>query len=323
MASQAMRLDPNDHYARDNLASAYMGLNRFDEARSIAEQAEAQKLGGIGTQFALADLAFIRGDWPAYDHEIDLARGTPNEPYMLFWKASGQDGLGKVKASRQTWQQARSELLSAGARDFAGILFGIEALNEALLGYTADARQESSQATELSKDQGVRGLAATALAVSGDVARSSSLIADLSREFPDNQFLRLTVFPMAQAAQDLQKNQPTDAITALETVRPYELGGGRNAVGYTPNFLRGSAYLKLRDGVKAAAEFQRILDHRGVGAGDPAYPLARLNLALAYVLQGNSAKARTAYQDFFAMWKDADPDVPVLIAAKAEYEKLK
>ena len=121
----------------------------------------------------------------------------------------------------------------------------------------------------------------------------------------------------------MQKNKPEDALTALEALRPYELGTGPHAVGFDANFLRGQAYLKVHDGVKAAAEFQRILDHQGTNAWDPELPLARLNLARAYVVQRDTAKARTAYQDFFAAWKDADPDLPVLLQARAEYEKLK
>ena len=127
---------------------------------------------------------------------------------------------------------------------------------------------------------------------------------------------------MAQAEENLQKNKPAEAIAALEAVRPYELGVGPHGAGYGPIYLRGLAYLKLRDGAKAAAEFQRILDHHGVQPTDPQYTLARLNLARAFALQGDKMKARTAYQDFFALWKDADPDVPVLVDAHSEYSKL-
>jgi serine/threonine protein kinase/tetratricopeptide (TPR) repeat protein len=323
MASEALRLDPKDRFALANLASAYLGLNRFDEARSIAEQATAQKLDSIGVHLVLTDLASIRGDRAAYDHEIELARGTPDEPFLLFWEANGQATLGKVKASRQTWQQVRSELLANGGKDFAGSLLGFESYSDVLFGYPADAKRKAAQAIDLSTDSGVRAYAALIFAGVGEVTKSASLLADLARESPDNQFLRLVLAPMVQAEQDLQKNQPADAVTALETTRPYEFGAGPHSVGYVPVYLRGVAYLKLKDGVKAAAEFQRILDHHGVSAFDPEYPLARLNLARAYLLQGDTAKAKTAYQDFFAMWKDADPDVPVLVAAKAEYERLK
>lgn len=149
------------------------------------------------------------------------------------------------------------------------------------------------------------------------------MLAGISRDYPDNQYLKTMGLPLAHAAVQLQKNQFAEAIATLETVRPYEFGNGLHAAGATPVFFRGLTYLKMRDGVKAAAEFQRVLDHRGATGFDISYPLSRLNLARAYALQGNVANARTAYQDFFAMWKDADPDIPVLQQAHAEYDKLK
>jgi len=133
----------------------------------------------------------------------------------------------------------------------------------------------------------------------------------------------LVAAPLIRAVQQMQKNQLADAINTLETLRPYELGTGPRGAGVFPIALRGMTYLKMRDGQKAAAEFQRILDHRGAAGFALEYPLARLNLARAYVVEGDNAKARTAYQDFFAAWKDADEDIPVLKTAKAEYEKLR
>ena len=323
MASQSLRIDPKDAYAYANLSFAYEALNRFDEARSIAEQAVALKLDGPAVHGTLADLAYMRGDWAAYDRYVDLSRGTANEPFALFFKALGQDGLGKVGAGRQTWQQAQSELLTAGIKDFAGALFAIEAYDDNLLGYQADARHKIAQGLELSKNPDVRSFAAFSLASTGDVAKSASLLSDLNREFPDNFYIHSILTPMVQAQQYLQQNQPAQTVTALEPVRPYELGVGPHGTGFAVNYLRGLAYLKLGDGVKAGAEFQRILDHRGVAATDVRYSLSHLYLGRAYALQGDRAKARTAYQDFFAAWKDADPDVPILKTAKAEYEKLK
>ncbi len=322
LASAAMQLDPKDGYAYANLCGAYEGLNRFDEARSIGEQGLAQKLGGIGVRIVLADIAYIRGDWPAYDHIIDLSRGTPDEAFTLFFKASGQDALGKVQAGRLIWQQSRAEMLSAGIKDFAAALFDVEASDDNLLGYPADAKRKAGQALELSNASEVRAFAAVIFAMTGETSKSDALVAGLRRDFPENRYLQLIMFPMIEAWKDLLKNQPSDTIAALEPVRPYELGVGAHGTGFAPNYLRGLAYLKLHDGAKAAAEFQRILDHQGVGATDPAYALARLNLARAYLLQGDNAKARTAYQDFLAKWKDTDPDVPVLKEAKAEYAKL-
>ena len=323
-ASQAMRIDPKDPFAYANLASAYLALNRFDEARGIAEQAEAQHMGGGGggSRGVLTDLAYIRGDWASYDRLIGLSRGTPSEGFVLFFKAAGQDALGKVQAGRQTWEQTRSLLLNAGVKDFAAAMFDIEASDNALLGYPADARHKASQALELSNNPDIRGYAAVALASAGDEAKSSSIVADLGREFPDNHFLHAVLFPIVRAQQYLLKNQPAEAVAALEPVRRYELGVGPHGTGYWPNHLRGMAYLKLHDGEKAAIEFRRILEHQGVEATNPMFALAHLSLGRAYALQGDKAKARTAYQDFFTKWKDADPDVPILKESKAEYAKL-
>jgi len=126
-----------------------------------------------------------------------------------------------------------------------------------------------------------------------------------------------------KAIEQTQKDRSANALTLLEALRPYEMGVGPHSLGVTPAFLRGMAYLKLRDGVKAATEFQLVLSHRGVAGFAPEYPLSQLNLGRAYVMQGDTARARTAYQDFFALWKDADSDIPLLKTARAEYEKLK
>jgi serine/threonine protein kinase/tetratricopeptide (TPR) repeat protein len=322
LASQAIRLDPKDPYAYDNLSGSYMGLNRFDEAKSVAEQAVAQKVDGLGVHMSLADIAYMRGDWATYEHELGAVRNAAGEPFMLFWKGVGQAGLGKIKLARSTLQQACSELLTSGGKDFAGGLFDIEAFYDAEFGNVDEARRGASQALEVSQSSFTRAYAAQAFAAMGDTARSASLLAGLNRDFPDNVFVRSVMTPMTQAEQYLHKNQPAEAVAILESVRPFELGVGPQGAGLYPNHLRGTAYLQLHDGIKAAAEFQHILDHRGGSVSDPLYALAHLNLGRAYVLQGDQAKARTAYQDFFAAWKDADPDLPILKDAKSEYSKL-
>ena len=322
-ASRAMQLNANDRYAYANLAAAYLALNRFDEARSVAEQAVSRKADSLVIHWTLADLAYMRGDWAAYDHEIDRGKGTPDEPFMLFWKGAGLAGRGKIKASREVLGQARTEMLGAGVKDFAALLMAFEANEDGLTGYEAEARERAGEALKLSDARDVGTFAAAVLAMNGDIARSTAIMNELSRRFPENHHLRLVDMPLVEAASALQRNKPEDAVAALEAVRPYELGSGPNGTAFNPNYFRGLAYLKLLDGTKAAAEFQRILDHRGVAVWDPEYALARLNLARAYVLQGNAGKARTAYQDFFSLWKDADPDVPILKEAKAEYEKFK
>ena len=323
MSSQALRLDPHDRYASANLAGAYEGLNRFDEAKAVAEQAVAQKTDSITTHFVLLDLAYERGDRAAYEREVEQAKDRPDGMFLIFFNAGWQSSLGKIKAAQPLWEQARQMALSVGSKDFAGNLLAVEAANDALVGYQADARQKASQALDLGKDFDTRVAAQSALALSGEQAKSEALLTSLDRDYPDNQYLKTIALPLAHATQQLQTNKLAEALVTLEAVRPYEFGTGPHAAGATPVVLRGLTYLKMRDGVKAAAEFQRVLDHRGATGFDINYPLSRLNLARAYVVQGDTAKARTAYQDFFAMWKDADPGIPVLQQAHAEYEKLK
>jgi eukaryotic-like serine/threonine-protein kinase len=323
LASQAHRINPHDAYAYDNMAGAYEALNRFDEAKSIAEQAVADKSDGTGVHFVLTDLAYMRGDRAAYEHELDLEKGTSNEPFLLLFNAGWQSAEGKVKASRELWQRIHQETMSMGAKDLAAGLLTLEAGNNALFGYPADARQKASQALELSSDPEVLTGAAAAFAAAGDLQKSAAILVGVEHNAPDNHFIQSVAIPTVQAIQQIEKNQLAEAINTLETLRPYELGTGPHGAGVGPISLRGVTYLKMHDGAKAGAEFQRILDHRGAAGFAVEYPLAHLNLARAYVLQGDNSKARTAYQDFFAAWKDADPDIPVLITAKAEYEKLK
>jgi predicted Zn-dependent protease len=157
----------------------------------------------------------------------------------------------------------------------------------------------------------------------GDTSKSSALLADLTRQYPDNRNLQTVTIPEVRALQDINKNQPAEAIAALEPIRAIELGSGPQGTGFLPNYLRGVAYLKLSDGAKAAAEFQRILNNPGVNPFDPVLTVSHVYLGRAYAMQGDTAKARTAYQDFLALWKDADQDIPLLKQAKSEYEKLK
>jgi len=250
-------------------------------------------------------------------------KGTGVEPFLLFFNACWQSSLGRVKASRDFWQRASQMAVNSGAKDFGAGLLTLEAYDDALFGLQAESRQEAARALEISNDPDTRWGAAMSFAMLGDEQKSASLLAGAQHDAPENYFIQQLVAPQIRAAQQIEKNQPAEAIELLEALRPYEFGVGPRAVGATPVFLRGMAYLKMHDGAKAAVEFQRILDHRGAVSFGVEYPLSHLNLGRAYALQGDNAKARTAYQDFFAAWKDGDPDVPILKAARSEYDKLK
>jgi eukaryotic-like serine/threonine-protein kinase len=160
------------------------------------------------------------------------------------------------------------------------------------------------------------------LAQVGDTAKAQKLAEDLVREQPADTLLNKDLVPQEQGFNFLQHNQPAQAVERLEIARPYEFGSGPYGSGYSINFIRAAAYLQSKDGTKAAAEYQKILEHRGTSPLDPFYDLSHLGLGRAYALQNDTAHAKAAYQDFFAVWKDADSDVPVLKQAKAEYTKL-
>jgi eukaryotic-like serine/threonine-protein kinase len=322
-ASEGHRVDPQDPYSYDNMASAYEALNRFDEATSIAEEAIAKKVDGSGVHFVLLDLAYYRQDRAAIQHELDAVKGASFEPFVMFFTAAWNTSLGKVQSSRQSWKQTQQTFITAGAKTLAAELMALEAYDEARLGYESEARHTASQAVGMPHDADTRSQAGLAYAAVGDAEKSASLLESAVREAPENRFIQTMLGVEARAMQQLARNRAAEAVSTLEAIRSYEFGTGPRSLGATPAFVRGSAYLKLHDGAKAAAEFQRVLDRRGAVSWGIEYPLSQLNLGRAYAMQGNAAKARSAYQDFFALWKDADADIPVLKEAKAEYDKLK
>src|SRR5262249_55420537 len=231
--------------------------------------------------------------------------------------------VGKVQSSRELWKQTQQTFIAAGAKELAAELTALEAYDEASLGYQSEARQKASEAVALSDNPDTRWEAALAYAAAGDPGKSVSLLESAMRDAPDNHFIQTMVGNEGRALAQLASNKAAEAVNTLDAIRSYEFGTGPRSLGATPVYVRGLAYLKLHDGTKAAAEFQRILDHRGATGWGIEYPLAQLNLGRAYAMQGDSSKARTAFQDFFAMWKEADADVPLLKAARGEYEKLK
>jgi hypothetical protein len=251
------------------------------------------------------------------------SKGSVFGSIMLLIKGQGEYSQGKVKSARQTFAQAVS---SASQHDLKELVAGLRATEsswEAALGNMPLARQGASAALAQSDDMESRAQTATALALTGDTSGAQKVVDGLAREFPKNTLLNDAYLPLPRALNYLQRNEPEKAIAALEVAKPYEFGSAPAGIDYWPAYLRGLALLGLKDGVKAAGEYQKILDRRGVNPTSPLYTLSRLGLARAYVIQGDTSRARTAYQDFFAAWKDADPDVPVLIQAKAEYAKLK
>jgi len=213
-----------------------------------------------------------------------------------------------------------------GEKELAAAYLGVSAMREALAGFTEPAKQHAQAALQLSNGRDAEDTIALALAFSGDISQAQKLADDLAKRFPEDTIVQLNYLPCIRAAIAIGQKNTAKAIEWLQPAAPYELGAPTNdgvfLAGY-PIFIRGLAYLAANNGNLAAPEFQKILDHRGVDVLEIIAPLSHLGIARAYALQGDTAKSKIAYQDFFAAWKDADPNVPILKQAKAEYAKLK
>ena len=322
-AAEARRLDPKDRYAYQNLASAYQYLNRYDEAKAVADEAMAQKVAPWSIHITQYGIAFLRGDETAIRHELEQAAGKPEEPILLLMEAQGDCATGKIRKAREDFARATKSAQARDYKEFAAGIPGTQAACEAEVGLMSEARQSMRAALAVANDRDSRSFAAYVSARIGDTATAEKMAGDLAKEWPLDTLQNQVNMPMTRAAINLQHNQAAQAVATLEPAKPYDLTAGPKGVGFWPLYLRGEALLHARDGAKAAEQYQRILDHRGIDPTSSLYFLARLGLGRAFFLQGDTAKARLAYQDFFAAWKDADPDVPTLKEAKAEYEKLK
>ena len=322
-AQLAMQVDPKDKFAYQNVSGVYMALGRFDEAGAVIEQAKQQKMDSASTRLVAYQLAFIRSDEGAMQREYDHAEDPGEQAFLLSFKCQAKYFQGRVREAREVCNTMAQMGDQHQLNEFVASLRTTQGAIEAEFGYPAEARRQTEAALAVPNNKFVNLGAAANFARLGDAARAQKLIADLAREYPSDTVLNKAVLPLARAMIELQLKQPSKVIDELESVRPFEISGGPTAAtDYWPMYLRGEAYLDLHDGAKAQVEYQKIADHRGLSPMSPLYSLAHLGSARAYALAGDTAKSRAAYQDFFAFWKDADPDVPVLKQAKSEYEKL-
>lgn len=320
-ATDAVRVDPQDGYAYQNQVAAYLFLNRFDEAKAVAQNAVSQKHDTVSVHLGLLALAAIQKDDAAFQAQLTWSAGKPVEPDLLGRAAAHQDSLGKLKLGTQIYQRAADLSGKYGLTELPGYCTSSEAFHAAVYGFGDAARKKASSLQHTSNPFVREGLALT-YAFIGDTTHSEEIIGQLGKEYPSDTTLQFRDIPTVKALSLLHEKKAEAAVAALEPSRKYDLGSPVTPDTYVTLYVRGLAYLELHDGAKAASEFQTILDHPGLGSFSPFLPLAQLNLARAYALQNNTDKARIAYQNFFGMWKDADPDIPVLIAAKSEYANL-
>jgi eukaryotic-like serine/threonine-protein kinase len=324
-AQASFRMDPSGlNYS--NLAGAFLSLNRFDEAAAITQEAQAKKLDSGYIRGVIYQLAFLRNDAAGMAEQAAWAVGKPGiEDYLLANEADTAAYFGQLRRAEQLSQQAQASALRVDEKETAAGYEGEAALREALFGNAAEAQKLANAALKLSNGRDVQYLAGLAFAFAGDAAKTQAILADFAKRFPEDTTVKFIYIPAIEGQLDLVRHDPAKALDVLTSAARYELGStGNGAItpALYPVFVHAGADLASKQGSEAAADYQRILDHRGVVINEAIGALAHLGLARAYVLAGDTAHARTAYQDFLALWKDADPDIPILKQAKTEYAKL-
>ena len=330
-AKIAIGIDPDFSIGYSILASSYLALGRASEAENTLQRASVRKLDIPDFYVQRYVIAFLKDDKTGMKREAASSREKPG---LDDWMSNAEGFVsaysGHLEEARKMSRLAADLARKAERRD-AGARYETDAaVREALFGNLSTARQRAGDALDLSESRDVEYGAAFALALSGDSSRSQRVIDDLSKRFPEDTVVQLTYLPALRALLALNHGQPANAVEMLQTAIPYEGGttieGGSEVLLGAGNleaaYVRGLAHLATHHAAEAAAEFQKVLDHRGIVVCDPIGALAHWQLGRAYALAGDKTKAASAYQDFLTLWKDADPDIPILKQAKAEYAEL-
>jgi eukaryotic-like serine/threonine-protein kinase len=326
--NRLIELNPDHSMGYANLASDYIYRDLLPQAENTLQRAAARKLEIPDFLCHRYLIAFLKGDEPEMERLARLGEENPElEDWMRDKEASVLAYSGQLQRARRMSRRAielarLKDRQEAAAQQEAGA-----AVREVLFGNIPEGRRLAASAHRFARGKDAEYGTALALALSGNSSRSEELAGDLARRFTEDTIVKFSFLPVLRAAAALNRGEPSKAIDLLQAAIPYELGyHGANSVGFTgslyPIYVRGEAYLNKRQGLEAAAEFRKILDHRAIVFANPIGALAHLQLGRAMLLAGDTAKARTAYQDFLTLWKDADPGIPILKQAKAEYAGL-
>jgi eukaryotic-like serine/threonine-protein kinase len=319
--ASGQRTDLRGPYRRE------IASNRFDQARALIREAQAKHLDSVTLRFTGYQVDFLQGRPDGMAADVAWSRGKPGvEDVFVAYEGDTAAYSGLLIQARVLTDRAFALAEQAGEKEVAATYEAAAAVREVLFGNAAQGRDRAAAAMKRSNGRDVQYGAALAFALAGDASKAQSMADDLGKRFPDVTVVHMTYPPTLQAQMALIQGSPSKAVESLQAVAPHELG--QIGISYFfastyPIYVRGQAYLAAHKGTEAAAEFQKILDHNGVVFNEPIGALARLSLARAYATQGDAAKARAAYQDFLTLWKNADPDIPILRQAKAEYAQLK
>ena len=321
-SQEALRLNPDSVTQYANLAKAYTALNRFVEAGQILEQARSRHLESAALLDFSYDLAFLQGELAATQRWVAAAQGKRGIEDDLLDRASATEAFyGRLGKSQELSKEAERVALRNDNKETASGYQVAMALRETEQGNNAAAEHDAVAALVIASGREVKTVAALVLAQAGYAARAEALLDSLQKEFPSNTIVNNYWLPTIRAAIELNRSNASHALELLKVAAPSELAAGIGGNLY-PVYVRGQALLRLHQGVAAASEFQKILDHRGIVLNEPIGALAHLGLGRAYALQGDTARAKSAYQDFLTLWKNADLEIPILKEAKAEYAKL-
>ena len=324
-SQESLRLEPMAANSYVNLAVNLLALNRPDDSKKAIEQAYERKLNVEQLHWIIYQLAFLKGDTTEMDRQVAWAAGKPgDEDLLLSFQSDTEAYYGRLQKAREFSRRAVDSAVRSDSKETAALWRVNAALREAEFGNAAVAKREVAAALALAPSADVKLLAALTLVRVGETARAKSIAEELEKNYPSDTILKAYWLPTIKATVELVANNPTKALVFLEAAAPYELGGPPQFhVGTMyPAYIRGLAQLATRNGAGAVTEFQKFLEHPGVALNYPLAALAHLQLVRAYAMQGDIAKARASYQDFLTIWKDADPDIPILKEAKTVYAKL-
>jgi len=314
------RLESSSPFGYSHSAGGYMALNRIEEARSVLQRAVDAKADNLFIHQLSYQVAFLAGDSDGMQRQIKWAEGKPSEWLLLNEAASVAAAHGQMQKASELVIRSTQVTDRLGFKETTADTQAAWAVTQAEVGNASKARELAASSSALAHGRSNMEPLALTLAMIGDGSRAQAVTEDLTRRFPSDTLLHDVWIPCAGALTALNRKTPEPAIDALRASTPFEMGTSQ---GLFPIYVRGLAYLQAKRGTDAIVEFQKIVDHRGVAPVAPEHSLAKLGLGRAYIVTSDSAKARAAYQDFFALWKDADPDVPILKEARAEYEKLR
>ncbi|HKN72003.1 MAG TPA: protein kinase [Terriglobales bacterium] len=326
-AIEAVRLNPDNSISFSILMLSYIALNRLDGAKAAYGQALGRKLNRPFYHTSLYAIAFLQNDAAGMAQQVAWSAGKPGiEDELLGLEANTAAYAGRLKEAREFSRRALDSAERSDKKETAATYSALSALREAMFGNGDEARRHVTSELGHTTGRDMEYSTALALAYAGDDRRLQALTDDLGTRFPEATIVQFNYLPTLRAKLAVSRGNASEAIESLRVATPYELGkvSGSNywGVALYPIYVRGEAYLAAHQGNEAAAEFQKILDSRGIVLNEPIGALAHLQLGRAYAMQGDTTKARAAYEDFLTLWKDADPDITILKQAKAEYAKL-